>query len=154
MAGLIKVALSVRHGLIPPSLHFQSPNPHIRFDDLRLRVQTKLGPWPNEDDPPLAGVSSFGFGGTNCHVVGSGLAESRARLVTVKADSDTDLAARARAIVEHLDHLRLGDAGDSANGLTSGQFGIGDSAGDVRAAAVFSTPQDLRRKLIGIAEGV
>ncbi len=69
VAGLIKVALALNHLEIPPSLHFQEPNPHIPFDELPLRVQTTLGPWPTESGPALAGVSSFGFGGTNAHVV-------------------------------------------------------------------------------------
>ena len=69
IAGLIKVALALRHREIPPSLHFEKPNPHIPFDELPLRVQTALGPWPAESGPALAGVSSFGFGGTNAHVV-------------------------------------------------------------------------------------
>ena len=69
VAGLIKVALSLRNREIPPSLHFETPNPHIRFDQLSLRVQTTLTPWPTAPGPALAGVSSFGFGGTNAHVV-------------------------------------------------------------------------------------
>jgi acyl transferase domain-containing protein/acyl carrier protein len=69
IAGLIKVALALRHREIPPSLHFANPNPHIPFDELPLRVQTALGPWPTESGPALAGVSSFGFGGTNAHLV-------------------------------------------------------------------------------------
>jgi myxalamid-type polyketide synthase MxaE and MxaD len=69
IAGLIKVALALRHREIPPSLHFEKPNPHIPFDELPLRVQTTLSPWPAESSPALAGVSSFGFGGTNAHVV-------------------------------------------------------------------------------------
>jgi len=69
VAGLIKVALALNHLEIPPSLHFLEPNPHIPFDELSLRVQTTLGPWPAHSGPALAGVSSFGFGGTNAHVV-------------------------------------------------------------------------------------
>ncbi len=69
IAGLIKVALALKHREIPPNLHFREPNPYIPFDRLPLRVQTKLGPWPVESGPALAGVSSFGFGGTNAHVV-------------------------------------------------------------------------------------
>jgi myxalamid-type polyketide synthase MxaE and MxaD len=69
VAGLIKVALSLQHREIPPSLHFKTPNPHISFDDLSLRVPTALTPWPAAAGPALAGVSSFGFGGTNAHVV-------------------------------------------------------------------------------------
>jgi acyl transferase domain-containing protein/acyl carrier protein len=69
VAGLIKVALALKHAEIPANLHFQEPNPHIPFDELPIRVQTKPGPWSAEGGPALAGVSSFGFGGTNAHVV-------------------------------------------------------------------------------------
>jgi polyketide synthase 12 len=67
MAGLIKTALAIQTGEIPASLHFETPNPHIAFDELGLRVVRELTPWP--EGPRLAGVSSFGFGGTNAHVV-------------------------------------------------------------------------------------
>jgi len=68
IAGLIKAALCVRHAQIPPSLHFEEPNPHIAFAERGLRVTSKLEPWP-VDSPLLAGVSSFGWGGTNVHAV-------------------------------------------------------------------------------------
>jgi acyl transferase domain-containing protein len=69
IAGLVKVALALRHGLIPPNLHFEAPNPEIPFDELKLQVQTKLAAWSETDGPPLAGVNSFGFGGTNAHAI-------------------------------------------------------------------------------------
>ncbi|MFT5684278.1 MAG: acyl transferase domain-containing protein/acyl carrier protein, partial [Myxococcota bacterium] len=69
IAGLIKVALSLREGRLPASLHFNTPSPHIDFARLGLAVQTHAGPWPERDRPWCAGVSSFGFGGTNAHVV-------------------------------------------------------------------------------------
>jgi acyl transferase domain-containing protein/aryl carrier-like protein len=69
IAGLIKVLLSLKHQMIPPSLHFQSPNPNINFDELPLRVQKTLAAWPKSSEPLIAGVSSFGMGGTNAHVV-------------------------------------------------------------------------------------
>ncbi len=69
VAGLIKVALAIKHRKIPPSLHFEKPNPHIPFDELPLRVVTSLEPWPETGGQALAGVSSFGFGGTNAHAV-------------------------------------------------------------------------------------
>jgi myxalamid-type polyketide synthase MxaD len=77
IAGLIKVALALHHREIPPSLHFEEPNPHIPFKELRLRVNTTLGPWPAQPGAALlAGVSSFGFGGTNVHVVLQGVVPS------------------------------------------------------------------------------
>ncbi|MDF5718965.1 MAG: SDR family NAD(P)-dependent oxidoreductase [Rhizonema sp. PD37] len=69
IAGLIKVALALKHRQIPPSVHFQTPNPKIPFEELRLRVPTTLEPWPNGKGLRIAGVNSFGFGGTNAHVV-------------------------------------------------------------------------------------
>lgn len=69
IASLIKTALVLKHRAIPPSLHFQKPNPYIPFEELLLRVQQKLGPWPTGPALGLAGVSSFGLGGTNVHVV-------------------------------------------------------------------------------------
>ena len=68
IAGLIKVSLALKHRAIPPTLHFHTPNPNIPFAALPLRVAHTLTPWP-ETGPALAGVSSFGFGGTNAHVV-------------------------------------------------------------------------------------
>ncbi|MGW7349231.1 type I polyketide synthase [Streptomyces sp. NPDC054854] len=67
IVGLIKVALSVKHGLLPASLNFAEPHPSIPMDEWKLRVNTATGPWPAGDR--LAGVSSFGVGGTNCHLV-------------------------------------------------------------------------------------
>lgn len=69
IAGLIKVILSLEHHTIPPSIHYYSPNPHIPFDELNLRVQNELSSWPSHAGTAIAGVSSFGFGGTNVHVV-------------------------------------------------------------------------------------
>nr|WP_230987369.1 type I polyketide synthase [Mycolicibacter heraklionensis] len=68
IAGLIKVALSLQHREIPASLNYHEPNPHILFDSLPLEVVQKLTPWP-ASSRAVAGVSSFGFGGTNAHVV-------------------------------------------------------------------------------------
>ncbi|MDQ0933252.1 SDR family NAD(P)-dependent oxidoreductase [Streptomyces turgidiscabies] len=70
IVGLIKTVLSLHHGKLPASLHFQSPNPHIDFAELGLRVVAEPTRWPAERGrPALAGVSAFGFGGTNAHAV-------------------------------------------------------------------------------------
>ncbi|GHI02676.1 hypothetical protein Scel_09970 [Streptomyces cellostaticus] len=69
IAGFLKVALAIRGREIPASLNFREPNPQIPLDELNLRVQTRTTPWPQADRPLIAGVSSFGMGGTNCHVV-------------------------------------------------------------------------------------
>jgi acyl transferase domain-containing protein/acyl carrier protein len=69
LAGLIKVVLSLQHREIPASLHFRTANPRIPFAELPLHVQQSLGDWPQREHPPRAGVNSFGFGGTNAHVI-------------------------------------------------------------------------------------
>ncbi|MCU0680761.1 MAG: type I polyketide synthase [Polyangiaceae bacterium] len=69
MAGLIKTVLSFEQQQLPASLHFETPNPHINFDDSPFRVNAALRPWPRGAAPRRAGVSAFGMGGTNAHVV-------------------------------------------------------------------------------------
>ncbi|MGA7704661.1 MAG: type I polyketide synthase, partial [Solirubrobacteraceae bacterium] len=85
--GLIKTALCIKHREIPASLNFQAPPPEIPLDALGLRVQRERGAWANEQRPLYAGVSSFGVGGTNCHVVlaeaPSGIRSSGASLAGV-----------------------------------------------------------------------
>ncbi|MGV4988603.1 type I polyketide synthase, partial [Streptomyces sp. NRAIS4] len=76
ITGLLKAVLSLNHRELPASLNFETPNPAIPLDRLNLRVQTEHSEWAAEDGRPLlAGVSSFGMGGTNCHIV---LAEHQA----------------------------------------------------------------------------
>ncbi len=69
VAGLIKLAKCIQNSAIPPHLHFETPNPHIAFEELQTQVVTQLQPWPENCGPRVAGVSAFGFGGTNAHVV-------------------------------------------------------------------------------------
>ena len=69
VAGLIKVVLSLQHEVLPPSLHFETPSPHIPWDSLPVRVVAKAIPWQANGKPRRAGVSSFGFTGTNAHVL-------------------------------------------------------------------------------------
>lgn len=68
-AGLIKTVLALKHRQIPPHLHFSAPNQAIAFDEYAYTIPTELTPWPDHEGPMLAGVNSFGFGGTNAHVV-------------------------------------------------------------------------------------
>jgi acyl transferase domain-containing protein len=69
-AGLIKTALALEHRLLPPSLHFQNPNPRLDLENSPFFVNASLREWRSDEVSPLtAGVSSFGTGGTNAHVV-------------------------------------------------------------------------------------
>jgi phthiocerol/phenolphthiocerol synthesis type-I polyketide synthase B len=69
IAGFIKAVLAVQRASIPANMGFQTPNPHIPFDQMRLKVVAEHQKWPHTQRPRRAGVSSFGFGGTNAHVV-------------------------------------------------------------------------------------
>ncbi|MFH8410884.1 SDR family NAD(P)-dependent oxidoreductase [Streptomyces sp. NPDC018019] len=75
IAGLLKVILALRHGVLPATLHCREINPYIELDGGPFRIVRETGPWPRprgsggRPAPRRAGVSSFGFGGANCHVV-------------------------------------------------------------------------------------
>ncbi|MEH1778506.1 MAG: type I polyketide synthase [Nostoc sp.] len=69
IAGLIKIVLQLQHQAIAPHLHFHQPNPHINWADLPVVIPTQTKDWLRGNTPRIAGVSSFGFSGTNAHVV-------------------------------------------------------------------------------------
>jgi acyl transferase domain-containing protein/acyl carrier protein len=111
VASLIKTVLALEHGEIPPSLHFETPNPEIDFAASPFYVNTRLSPWPSAGGPRRAGVSSFGMGGANAHIVieeappAAPAAPSRpcqllllsARTATALERATDDLAAHLRA---------------------------------------------------------
>jgi acyl transferase domain-containing protein/acyl carrier protein len=153
VASLIKVALAMRHGQIPASLHLKTPNPEIPFEELGLKVQTSLGPWPRiAGQPLLAGISSFGFGGTNSHLVlegppegatlGGAAVERPLHVLTLSTRSEPALVALTQRYRERLaagDGEPLADLCFSANtGRTSFKY---------RLAAVGATREDLARQL-------
>ena len=69
MAGLAKILLSLERQLIPKNLHFNSPNPHIPWDAIPLNVIAKSVAWKKNEASRVAGLSSFGFSGTNAHLI-------------------------------------------------------------------------------------
>lgn len=105
VAGLIKTVLSVRHGVIPPNLHFTAPHPEADLAGGPWYVPVKAADWP-DPDRRVAGVSSFGMGGTNVHVV---VEEAPAAGPRVTADGPYVLPVSARdakALHEALSRLR------------------------------------------------
>jgi acyl transferase domain-containing protein/SAM-dependent methyltransferase len=112
LAGVVKATLALERGEIPPNLHFAAPNPLIAWTPA-LRVPTAVTPWPAGEGPRLAGVSSFGFSGTNAHVileeppatsahVDTPGPERPLHLFTLSARSEQSLADLARAERERL----------------------------------------------------
>ncbi|MES2733190.1 MAG: SDR family oxidoreductase [Bacteroidota bacterium] len=114
IAGLIKVVLSMRHRMLPPSLNFNTPNPDIPFDELKLRVQNTLGQWPaTANDTLKAGINSFGWGGTNAHTVLEEYRDKRASTPTkpteqqrfilpISATSEAALKVYTQKYIAHL----------------------------------------------------
>ncbi|WP_338932819.1 SDR family NAD(P)-dependent oxidoreductase [Streptomyces netropsis] len=123
MAGLCKVLLQMRHGELVPSLHADPPNPDIDFDSTPLRVQRDLAPWPRiAGAPRRAGISSFGAGGANAHLVVEEYQEHAVRLspgegsgpwlfpLSAKAPERLPvLAAELADALENAPRLRLAD---------------------------------------------
>lgn len=69
IVGLIKAALALKHGEIPPTLHFNRPNKNICFEESPVYLVDQLIPWETDGYPRRCGVNAFGFSGTNCHVI-------------------------------------------------------------------------------------
>ncbi|HET9587877.1 MAG TPA: AMP-binding protein, partial [Anaerolineales bacterium] len=69
IAGLIKSVLALQHEAVPPHLHLKEVNPYLSLEDSRIEIGTYLRPWKRREQARFAGVSSFGFGGTNAHIV-------------------------------------------------------------------------------------
>ena len=124
-ASLAKVVLSLQHDKLPPSINYAGPNPYIDFDAAHLRVLDTVADWPRYGGYAVAGVSSFGFGGANAHVV---LREVLPRDVV---ERDIEVAAPAvPADEQHTEHV------ESVGGLRFDEYGeFLDSAEDDHAAA-------------------
>ena len=108
IAGIIKVVLAMRHGVIPKHLHLDAPSPHVDWDRLPVRVTSESTDWPlHGGRPARAGVSAFGISGTNAHVVLEGYGASddavspEGRLVPVAASLPGPVAGSAPAQGEH-----------------------------------------------------
>jgi acyl transferase domain-containing protein/NADPH:quinone reductase-like Zn-dependent oxidoreductase/NADP-dependent 3-hydroxy acid dehydrogenase YdfG/acyl carrier protein len=69
VAGVIKAVLCLKHELVPPQISYRNPNPAIPFNELGLKVPQKPEPLPQKSEPHIAVVNSFGYGGTNAHLI-------------------------------------------------------------------------------------
>jgi malonyl CoA-acyl carrier protein transacylase len=130
IAGLIKAVLCLQRGAVPKSLHFRTPNPLIPWQRLAVKVATELTPW-NDAEGRVAGVSSFGFSGTNAHVV---LEEYRegvpapatdgdwpVHIMTVSGRNAAALADNAARVARALSAPDAAPLGDLAYSLSAGR---------------------------------
>ncbi|MHC5701545.1 type I polyketide synthase [Streptomyces tirandamycinicus] len=162
IAGLIKAVLCLRHGVVPPNLHFTRWNPAISAGDTRFFVPTALTDWP-VGGPRLAAVSSFGYSGTNAHVVleqapPAGPRRPRAprrpgppapEVLLVPAGSPRVLPSAAQRLADWVER----DARDVPLGDIAHTLALRRSAGRGRLGVVASSHEDLVRSLRSFAAG-
>ncbi|MBE8998847.1 acyltransferase domain-containing protein [Nostoc sp. LEGE 12447] len=141
VAGLIKTVLALQNKMLPPSLHFETPNPKIDFANSPFYVNTTLTEWRTNTTPRRAGVSSFGIGGTNAHVIleeapleiknlkfkiknSKDAIERPLHLLVLSAKTASALEQATANLITHLkEHPEL-DLGDVAYTLNSGRRGF------------------------------
>ncbi len=128
-AGLVKVVKALQAGTIPRTLHYNAPNPRIDFASTPFRVVGEDMPWPPVDGPRLAGLSSFGVGGTNAHAVIEQAPEAAAsappardiQLLMLSAHAPQALAQRCRDLADWLESRPDADLADVAWTLAVGR---------------------------------
>jgi amino acid adenylation domain-containing protein len=128
VAGLIKAALAVHHRQIPPTLHYRAPNPACELEDSPFHVNGELLPWEPAGLPLRAGVSAFGVGGTNVHVVleeappAPATSEPRpGHLLVLSAKTDEELRRARENLAGHLGRHPEADLADVAHTLRTGR---------------------------------
>jgi acyl transferase domain-containing protein/acyl carrier protein/2-polyprenyl-3-methyl-5-hydroxy-6-metoxy-1,4-benzoquinol methylase len=131
VAGLIKTVLALKHQMIPPSLHFEQPNPQIDFANSPFYVNTSLRQWQTNGIPRRAGVSSFGIGGTNAHIVLEEApklkisGESRPwQMLLLSAKTNSALETATTNLVEYLQQHPELNLADAAYTLQVGRWGF------------------------------
>jgi phthiocerol/phenolphthiocerol synthesis type-I polyketide synthase E len=111
VTGLIKAVLALKHQLIPPLLHFETPNPKLDLPNTPFYINTALSEWKTFEMPRRAGVSSFGIGGTNAHVIleeapapksPSHKSERSYQLLLLSAKTDSALETATTHLIAHL----------------------------------------------------
>ena len=157
IAGLIKIVLMLQYGQVPPHLHLQTPNPFIPWAELPVTVPIRLMPW-QQDGEKYAGLSSFGFSGTNSHIVlssppaivkqESGV-ERPLHVFTLSARSETALKELAKRYSDHLSRqIQTLNAADLAYTANAGR-----SHFNYRLAITAGSSEEIQRALSAFAEG-
>ncbi|MEV0882034.1 type I polyketide synthase [Micromonospora echinofusca] len=163
VAGVIKMVLAMREGLVPATLHVDEPSPHIDWTSGAVELATVSRPWPAVDRPRRAAVSSFGMSGTNAHVIieqadepeavapavtGPGLVASGVVAWPVSARSKAALAGQAARLAEYV--REHGEVDPAAVGWS---LAATRSTFDQRAAVVGVSVEELLAGLDALASG-
>ncbi|MEV5156629.1 type I polyketide synthase [Streptomyces werraensis] len=161
VGGVVKMVEALRHGLLPRTLHADEPTPHVDWSSGRVRLLTEPTPWPaTASRPRRAGVSAFGVGGTNAHVVleeppapppaapPAGPAPSRCVPWFVSGRTADALRAQASRLREHTDAAPAADPHDLGHALAATR-----SAFEHRAAVLGGTPDERAAALDALAAG-
>ncbi len=133
IAGLIKTVLALQHGQLPASLHALPSNPQIDWTAGPFDLVTETRPWPRRDRPQRAGISSFGIGGTNAHVIleaaptreiPTAPASDQPQILPLSAQSETALQQQSRQLADYLRHNPQTALADIAHGLQTGRAAL------------------------------
>ncbi|BAZ22955.1 beta-ketoacyl synthase [Kalymmatonema gypsitolerans NIES-4073] len=158
IAGLIKVVLSLEHKEIPPHLHLKQLNSYIKIKNTPIQISTEIQPWQAVEEKRLAGVSSFGFGGTNAHIILEEapdsansyqlpvISDQKTELLTLSAKTENALLELADHYQSHLEthsELAIADICFSAN--------TGRSHFNHRLAVIAESTEKLRQQLKAFA---
>ncbi|MFE3639147.1 SDR family NAD(P)-dependent oxidoreductase, partial [Streptomyces sp. NPDC059168] len=160
-AGIIKMVLAMRHGVMPPSLHIGEPSPHIDWAAGAVSLLTEAADWPDTGRPRRAGISSFGVSGTNAHVIieqppaddtatpaPTGLPAGTPLPFTLSGRTPAALAAQAARLADHLRQRPDTAPADVALSLATTRTAL-----DRRAAVVAHDRDALLTGLAALAEG-
>ncbi|MEU5220617.1 type I polyketide synthase, partial [Streptomyces sp. NPDC020807] len=156
IAGIIKAVLALRHAEIPANLHFNNPNPLIDWDGLPVRIPTAAEPW--KEERRVAGASSFGFSGTNCHVVLESVPQERpAERPTDRPAHVLSLSGATEAALEEASARMAAFVADGADGASLADVCFAANTGrshlEHRRAVVAESAEDLVRQLTGEEPG-
>ncbi|RSZ60416.1 SDR family NAD(P)-dependent oxidoreductase [Massilia atriviolacea] len=157
IAGFIKAVLAVRHGLIPPTAHYATPNPRIKFDNTPFFINGGLQQWDDGGKPRRAAVNSLGVGGTNAFVIienyvapkrsGKKVASGPV-VVPLSAKSSASLHGQVQKLAAFLASEPVLDLADLAYTLQTGREAMG-----MRAAFVAGSLAELRTRLANFLDG-
>ncbi len=161
VAGIIKMVMALRHGLLPRTLHVDTPTPHVDWTEGDVRLLTEPTPWARNGSARRAGISSFGVSGTNAHVIveeapAAPAAAPPREPASVPATVPLLLSAgSARALGEQADRLRARLAGDP--GLSPVDVGFSLATGrtllDERVVVLAGDPARTAASLAAVAQG-